>query len=243
MKNDIKLALMTGVDIPIPECQLTLHQPTLKEISYLGETTFFTGLQILTINKKKLINTNENLELLPITDFEIFTKFCEEDKEKKQFVKDVLDMLFSKYKILMTPRSICFMQDNSISIVLDENNFNDFQEYLNKVFCLDKGEQNGFNPKGNKAQEIAKKLQRARERVAAQKQVEDKHTLDSYISSLVIAIPSMSLQNVINLTLYQLYDLLERYSLYIGWDLDIRCQLAGGGSKDGKHENWMKSIH
>ena len=42
---DIRLALMTGVDIPIPELQATLHQPTIKEISYLGEKEFLIGIQ------------------------------------------------------------------------------------------------------------------------------------------------------------------------------------------------------
>ena len=40
------LALMTGVDIPIPELQLALHQPTIKEISYIGETEFLVGYPV-----------------------------------------------------------------------------------------------------------------------------------------------------------------------------------------------------
>jgi hypothetical protein len=38
----------------------------------------------------------------------------------------------------------------------------------------------------------------------------------------------MSLDDCLNLTMYQLYDLVERYSLYINWDIDIRSRLAGG---------------
>ena len=34
---DTRLALMTGCDYPIPECQLTLHQPTIKEIGLIGD--------------------------------------------------------------------------------------------------------------------------------------------------------------------------------------------------------------
>jgi hypothetical protein len=49
---DIRLALMSGIDIPIPEIQTVIHQPTIKEISYIGEIEFFTGLQTVTINKK-----------------------------------------------------------------------------------------------------------------------------------------------------------------------------------------------
>ena len=40
---DYRLALMCGNDIPIPECQLIVHQPSIKEISYIGEKDFFAG--------------------------------------------------------------------------------------------------------------------------------------------------------------------------------------------------------
>ena len=30
---DIRLALMCGTDIPLPECQLVIHQPRIKEIA------------------------------------------------------------------------------------------------------------------------------------------------------------------------------------------------------------------
>jgi hypothetical protein len=41
---DIRLALMCGSDIPVPECQVVVHQPTIKEISFVGENGYFTGL-------------------------------------------------------------------------------------------------------------------------------------------------------------------------------------------------------
>jgi hypothetical protein len=46
----------------------------------------------------------------------------------------------------------------------------------------------------------------------------------------------------LDLTIFQLYDLIERYSLYMNWDLDIRSKLAGG-SPDSKVDNWMKALH
>ena len=41
---DTRLALMCGIDIPVPECQLIVHQPKLKEIAYVGEEDFFVGV-------------------------------------------------------------------------------------------------------------------------------------------------------------------------------------------------------
>ena len=39
-----------------------------------------------------------------------------------------------------------------------------------------------------------------------------------------------------NLTVYQFYDLIDRYTLYINWDLDLRQRLAGG-TPDSKPDN------
>ena len=52
----------------------------------------------------------------------------------------------------------------------------------------------------------------------------------------------MSLQNLLDCTMYQLYDLMERYSLYMNWDIDVRTRLAGG-KPDSQPDNWMKNIH
>ena len=58
---DIRLALMTGIDIPIPECQLVLHQPTMQEISYIGETDFFVAVQTVTLNKSMFIEKDKDV--------------------------------------------------------------------------------------------------------------------------------------------------------------------------------------
>jgi hypothetical protein len=42
--------------------------------------------------------------------------------------------------------------------------------------------------------------------------------------------------------MYQLFDLIERYMLYIDWDIDIRSRLAGA-QVNKPIENWMKDIH
>ena len=47
MDKDLRLALMTGIDIPFPECKLIVHQPRFEEIAFLGDTPFFTGTQTL----------------------------------------------------------------------------------------------------------------------------------------------------------------------------------------------------
>lgn len=241
---DIRLALMCGSDIPVPQCELIIHQPKIWEIALIGEEDFFIGAQCLNINKKYLLQ-DESL-LNDINNFQIFMTIMTEKKtrDKKFSVLQVLQITFPDYKIIFTPRSMLFSKEGQENIIVDENNFEELQEVLRKVFCLDSDATNkeSFNPADKKAEEIAAKLKRGRERIAAEKGGDRGSMLSEYVSSMTVGIGSMSLTDCMNLTLYQLLDLVERYSLYVNWDIDIRSRLAGA-SPDDHPDNWMKNIH
>jgi hypothetical protein len=83
---------------------------------------------------------------------------------------------------------------------------------------------------------------RGRQRVAAQKGQSNTSIFSQYLSIITVGINSMPLQNAMDLTMFQLYDLVERYMLYVNWDMDVRCRLAGG-KPDSQPDNWMKNIH
>ena len=79
-------------------------------------------------------------------------------------------------------------------------------------------------------------------RVNAQNGGENSSIFSRYLSLLTIGLGSMSLQDLSNCTMFQLYDLFERYMLFINWDIDVRTRLAGG-KPDSQPDNWMKNIH
>ena len=240
---DTRLALMCGTDIPVPECQLVIHQPRIKEISYIGEGDFFSGIQCLCLNKSMFIK--DESVLADTNNFQIFMTIMSEKEaaDKKFAVQQVCTLLFPEYKVAFTPRSILLNKDGQ-SIMIDEGNFNYLQEIISDICCLKTGpmDQTTFNPADKKAREIAEKLMRGRQRVAAQKGQSNSSIFTQYLSILTIGIGSMSLDKLTNLTMYQLYDLVERYMLYVNWDMDVRCRLAGG-KPDSQPDNWMKNIH
>lgn len=240
---DTRLALMCGIDIPIPELQLTIHQPSIKEISFIGEQDFFIGLQTLTVNKNLLPQGNSLLETT--TNFQIFMTIMKEQetKDKKEAVMTFFQLIFPKAKAIVTPQSIMLSQEGG-NVIIDSDNFEILQEYIKEIFCVNTGpmDQTNFNPADQKAREIAQKLMRGRQRVAAQKGENASSAFGRYLSILTIGLNSMSLSDAMNLTMYQLYDLVERYTLYLNWDLDIRTRLAGG-KPDSKPDDWMKNIH
>ena len=240
---DIKLALELGSDIPIPECQLVLHQPTMKEIAFMGEHEFFVGVQTLTLHKSMFMDKDKGVPE-SITNYQIYMTIVngKETANKKEIVKQLFLIIFPKYKVLFTPNSILFQDDNGNHMV-DANNFESLQEILRMVFCVNSTDMDkqAFNPANDAAKEIAEKLMRGRQRVAAQSGENNHSIFSQYLSVLVIG-TQLGFNELQTYTMYQIFDLMERYSLYTNWDIDLRCRLAGG-KPDTQPDNWMKNIH
>lgn len=233
---------MAGTDIPVPECQLIVHQPTITEISFVGEENFFVGVQTLCLNKTMFIQDESVLE--QVNNFQIFMTVINDKStaDKKEAVKQVLKLILPKYQVMMTPKSIVVNEEGA-SHMIDEDNFEAFQEALKLIFCAKTGPMNqqAFNPANAKAKEIADKLMRGRQRVAQQKGELNVSVFSQYLSILTIGL-HIPITELLKTTMFQLYDLMERYTLYINWDIDIRSRLAGG-KPENQPENWMKNIH
>lgn len=238
---DYTLALMCGVDIPIPECQLVLHQPKIQEIALIGEQKFFEGVQCFCIDKN-MISQDKSL-LSEVSNFQIFMTIMheKETRDKKDAVQELALILFPGMKMTLLPQSILF-SGNDMQCAVDENNFDNIVQIIKMIFCLDKTDAKQYVAANKKAQEIADKIMRGRQRLAQEKGGKSDSMLSQYLSVLTVGLNSMSLKDMCNLTIFQLYDLIERYSLYINWDIDIRSRLAGG-KPDKEPDNWMKNIH
>lgn len=240
---DIRLALMAGSDIPIPECKLILHQPSIKDISFMGEETFFKGVQTVSLYKSMFAQDKGVLD--NVSNFQIFMTVIndKETADKKEAVQQLFLLTFPQYKIMFSPRSLIFQKESEM-ITIDESNFDFLQKAMRIIFCAKDGpmDQQAFNPANAKAKEIAEKLMKGRQRVAEQNGATNLSVFSQYLSILTIGLGSMSLQDLLNLTMYQLYDLFERYMLYTNWDIDIRARLAGA-KPDSQPDNWMKNIH
>lgn len=246
---------MTGIDVPIPELQLTIHQPVIKEISYMGELDYFSAIQTICFDKMTILAANPQgaSYLQGLNNFQIFmTLIGMADPEQQRHLQEnlitVFTILFPGYQLQFLPGGFGLFLNNPETkhgVMINENNFDALQQAILEVSAVRNsagGQNSNFNPKGKKAAAIAAKLMKGRVRAAADKGYSPDGVLARYVSILTIGLSSMSLEDCLNLTTYQLYDLIERYGLYVGWDLDIKARLAGG-KPDDKPDDWMKDIH
>lgn len=243
------LQLIAGTDIPVKALGVSLHQPTILEISYIGTSEYFSAMQLLSINKNMLVaeDSKGTSNLLNKNNFEIFMTLINgpDATEQKNNVLSTLTLLFPKYQPQFLPRSIYFNDATTgHNFMIDERTFDELRGIIRAIAVFDKdsnGSGGSYNPAGPKAAEIAAKLMKGRAR--AQGAVNGNgDMLTRYVSILTVALPSMSLKDCLNLTVFQLCDLMERYNLYTSWDLDIRSRLAGG-KPENKPDDWTKNIH
>ena len=167
---DIRAGLITGIDIPVPECQIILHQPSITEISMIGEEEFFTAIQTLCLHKL-MFEQGETL-LSNTSNFQIFMTIMSEKEtaDKKVLVQQLFTLILPNNKVIFTPQSL-LVTGGEQPIQIDENNFDFLQEAVREIFCLNSNtnDQRNFNPSDKKAKEIAEKLMKGRQKLPKKK--------------------------------------------------------------------------
>lgn len=244
------LTLISGIDVPIPEIGVNIHQPTIREIAYIGEKSFYEAAQTMIIQKEDFINGLENIAqedkiaLSQMSNFEIFLKLVEANPLSSTKVQMLLSLLFPDFNSSIEERFIFLVNPKEQkSILINDSTFEILQEVITTILCLQSGNtKEEFNPQGDRAREIAEKIKRGRERAARLKgeKKQQSNFLSKYISGLGIGTNTLNIHNVLDLTLYQLLNQLERYGLYTQYNISIQAKMAG--AKDVEDVDWLKDI-
>ena len=243
MLND--LLLLSGNDIPFIGAQATIHQPTIKEIAYLGEETFFSGCEMLDFSKN-ILPEEDKVRLEDKTNFDILIAILKEPnavmQQNRNCVIMVLELIFPQYAISLEDNRILLTnQDEERSI--DSSNFDEFQKILIEMFAYKKdgSVKEEFNPSGELAKRIADKLKQRQKKLAENKPAQKIDMLSRYVSILSVA-HQKDMNALLNYTMYQLLDEFKRTQLKMNHDMYIQAKMAG--AKDLKEvEDWMQDIH
>ena len=254
MSNIDQLTLISGIDIPIPEIKVNIHQPTIREIAYVGERDFYYAASILRIDRTELSLREEMTDedksfLLSQTNFQILMSMISGDIPEAKLLRvkllTFLTLLFPTYTIDIEER-MWFLNstEGKGMAIIDENNFEALQCIVGEILCLNKTSEEEFNPADERARIIAEKLKRGRAKAAAlrgEKSEQQDSILSRYISGLSIGTNSLDINKLLELTLYQLFDQLERYGLYTAYDISMKARMAG--ASDVEDVDWLKNIH
>lgn len=246
------LLLLSNNDIPFISAQLTIHQPTLKEISLIGEDTFFTGIQTLMIKK-------ENLAEIPpeyydkISNLDILLKIGRDrdlsSRQSKACVLALLTLMFPDYKVSLAPTKLFLEDADKQQHEITGESFDELQQIVEDMFCvnlLGGGKPlPEYNPADAWAAAIANKIKKGRDKLAEIKASQNNGQkitiLSRYISILAVG-EQKDINALMQYNVYQLFDEFTRFSLREQSDFYLDAKMAG--AKDLQPvDNWMKDIH
>lgn len=241
---DNELLLLSGNDIPFIEAQVTIHQPTIKEIAYIGEEAFFTGCELINFSKN-ILPEQDKVNLEDKTNFDILIAILRERnavmQRNRNCVEMVLALIFPWYTIDITSDAIVLEKEEKRHLI-NNDNFETFKTIFNMMFSFSKDESRDYNPSGEVAKRIAEKLKQRHQKLAELKEGKQKiDILSRYVSILAVG-EHKDMNSLLNLSVYQLFDEFERFKLKMSYDIYFQAKMAG--AKDLKEvEDWMKDIH
>jgi len=253
-----KLTLVAGADIPVLELKANIHQPTIREIAVLGEEKFYIGMGLFSINAKSVIKglsisiPEDRIEefesvknaISTLSDFELLLQVLNEESEALSSFEMVLSIVLPNYTFSIEERIILGFnrKDSKQSIVITEENYPALKEALDVALCLKSVKKEEFNTIDERAKAIADKIKKARERVRIAKgeNLEKTYILANYISSLGIGSNALNIINAVDLTVYQLFNQMERYGLYTQNEYSVKAAMAG--AKGVEMIDWLKNI-
>lgn len=238
-----RVVLQTGAEIPFPQGRLVIHPPNLYEIGLIGgEGTLWSACDILTANKNSLANMDKSV-LDQISNFDIIMSIMldKDSKVKEQTINvmKLFSLLFPSYVCSLQKQKIVFTKGEQEGY-LDATNIDLFQQIIKQLFVLNKTKGEDYNPVNKKAAELAAKMQKARNKVAASKVAAQQSIIDRYISILAVG-ERKNQTDICKLTVYQLFDEFERFQLNTSYEANIRARLAGATDLDDPAD-WMKDL-
>ena len=224
---------------------MNIHQPKLKEIAFLGQDTFYLGSNFLCFDKNKLTEKDKaNLENK--TNFDVLMSMINNktDATIRSSILSaelVLSLIFPDYELMKMPNMLVFnkeVEGKKEQCWINNDNFEQFKKIIQQMFCLDTLGGQDYNPANKAAERIANKL-RERHKKLSKKQDGQKaiNILSRYISILVLG-NHHSYSELMQYTVYQLFDQFRRFEKKYSYDIWFKAKLAGAENLEDV-ENWM----
>lgn len=261
-----KLLLETGSKIYIDEIKTYIVQPTIRDISEIiqGEKQFLILLSyicktIIDIDELKQNNdlTEEDIEMFSqISSFEYLLGLMVKQPYIFLYLVQLLKLFFPNYTWELKNDDnnvyINMIDTNKVNQNAEEENKDEgFQinkenydliiKYIEKIVNLNFDKQkDDYNPINEKAREIAEKLKESHKKLQELKSQNGEDYFYAKVINLLRGTGYFDMQTLLDMTIYQLVQTYQRFSLYDGRQIQTIYHAAGAEIKD--FIDWTQEI-
>lgn len=199
----------------MPECALFVTQPTVKQITQFGETTFLTAVHLLGETEKYLEDIRAgNPELARKSDFQLLMMLIIEDPGMRSYIDIFFELVFPDYDVKYEKNSINFflkeLESKDPSGMVTMYSFQKFQQVISELFIVPIDPKEEYNPANEAARKIAEKLKKGKEKTQVSSGNEINSLYGTYASVLSVGM-QMDINIFFSYTPFQLMDSFKRY--------------------------------
>lgn len=240
------LELLSGRDIVVKELNLKFHQPTLNEVSLLGEQVFRTILRLCCADTDslfkqaslKLQTEMSNIELLYV-----YTK-KEDVSGLSSKIKIFFNILFPDYTVTFNEHDIFLLHDKTL-VRINQTNYEIFNKTLQEICGYDNSLNQSspkYNPANKQAASIAEKLRKGQEKADSQKSSTASQNFFARFASILSVGLGINLNEIMEYTLFQFYDITLRFQYHFSFSIELQMSALGATPKNKEEEKDKKSF-
>lgn len=155
----------------------------------------------------------------------------------------VLSLIFPEYELMKMPSMLVLTKQvdgKKEQCLINNDNFEQFKSIIKEMFCLDTFVgQNDYNPANKLAEQIANKLRDRHKKLQKRQDSQNKaiNILSRYISVLVLG-NGHNYSELMQYTVYQLFDQFRRFERKYHYDIWFQAKLAGAENLEDV-DNWL----
>lgn len=231
------LQLMSGAPLVFDGLDICILQPNLKDVAFIGEEKFYVGLSYFLISKEKLSVKAD------ISDFDLFMYIINQNQEIQEKISDILILTIQDIEKINFYDNFIIVKTVGHECIIDEPKFLIIKETYKQIFCLDSSYSSvssDYNPANEAARKIADKLNKRKYLLSENKEKSEGSIFTNLISVLVIGSNSLNISECLNLTVFQIYNLIKRFNLHTQYHMQIQALMQG--AKDVDLVDWTKQI-
>lgn len=254
-----RLNLILGVPIHTSQEGIKIKQFTLREVSSIGYENYLSHVGLITTSVddflKILMDTPVYMELYmrkhELRPLDFLLMFSEDSSYKKmveESIEFVLGLERGQIEIENFSNRVLFNERKDLSSSDDTKLIEINNELFDEIITLVKLS-NGMmsatsdgeaNPHDDRAKEIYEKMKKNREKVQKIKALESDEKprgLHDIISAVTVKSPSTNKINILDYTLFQIYDEYSRLYAIENYHLSTKSMMFGG---DSEIADWAK---
>ncbi len=247
-KGDIGLYL-SGGQVPIPDCGIFVTPPTVKQITQYGEDKFFQAVSLIAKLDDIVSEIKQgNPGLSNYDNFQILMTIVKEQEDLKETLSSFFELVFPNFTVLFADKSMDFFIEGGQYPVGKIHTFNlaSVKLTLSELFLPQNITDEEYNPVNEAAAKIAEKLKKAKEKIKKSKSVSEDNVsiIALYVSTLAVGM-CMDINTLYNYTLFQIYDVYNRYWLKTKYDLyqKIATTPMMDVSKMEEPKEWAQNLY